>query len=83
MNNAFPPEFLQPLLRISQLEEPGLRVVVQEILHTLLDRHDNASKLKTVRWASTVNSLLITQVLKVSDVCMQTEDTLKQLIDEI
>ncbi|XP_078317338.1 protein EFR3 homolog B-like isoform X2 [Crassostrea virginica] len=48
MNNAFPPEFLQPLLRISQLEEPGLRVVVQEILHTLLDRHDNASKLKTV-----------------------------------
>ncbi|XP_062622284.1 protein EFR3 homolog B-like isoform X5 [Saccostrea cucullata] len=48
MNNAFPPEFLQPLLRISLLEEPGLRVVVQEILHTLLDRHDNAKKLRNV-----------------------------------
>lgn len=50
MNNAFPPEFLHPLLRISLLDDPGLRVVVQEILHTLLDRHDNASKLKTVRY---------------------------------
>ena len=48
MSNAFPMEFLQPLLRISLQEDPALRVTVQEILHTLIDRHDNMLKLKSV-----------------------------------
>eukprot|EP00105_Crassostrea_gigas_P001528 XP_011413750.1 PREDICTED: protein EFR3 homolog B isoform X5 [Crassostrea gigas] len=65
MNNAFPPEFLHPLLRISLLDDPGLRVVVQEILHTLLDRHDNASKLKTVSIPKDVVSELDLTVDKV------------------
>lgn len=45
MANTFPPEFLQPLLRISLLEDPIMRLIVQEILHTLIDRHDNTNKL--------------------------------------
>ncbi|CAE1178789.1 unnamed protein product [Acanthosepion pharaonis] len=48
MMNAFPPEFLIPLLKMSQVEEPALRLIVQDILHTLIDRHGNTPKLKTV-----------------------------------
>ncbi|XP_048761536.1 protein EFR3 homolog B-like isoform X2 [Ostrea edulis] len=65
MNNAFPPEFLHPLLRISILEDPGLRVVVQEILHTLLDRHENTNKLKTVTIPKDVVSQLDLTIDKV------------------
>ena len=49
MANAFPSAFLEPLLRISLARDPGIRRIVQEILHTLLDRHENTEKLKTVR----------------------------------
>ena len=50
MVNAFPSSFLEPLLRMSLVQDPGIRRIVQEILHTLLDRHDNSSKLRSVRW---------------------------------
>ncbi|WAR24709.1 EFR3A-like protein [Mya arenaria] len=46
MSNAFPQEFLQPLLRMSLFEEAGMRIIVQEILHTLIDRHENSQKFK-------------------------------------
>ncbi len=49
MSNAFPSAFLEPLLRMSQNNDPGIRRIVQEILHTLLDRHNNQDKLKTVK----------------------------------
>ncbi|XP_052226117.1 protein EFR3 homolog B-like isoform X2 [Dreissena polymorpha] len=49
MANAFPQEFLQPLLRMSLFEEPGMRIIVQEILHTLIDRHENSEKLRHVQ----------------------------------
>ncbi|GAB1610801.1 protein EFR3 homolog B-like isoform X2 [Argonauta hians] len=48
MMNAFPPEFLLPLLKMSQVEEPALRLILQDILHTLFDRHGNTHKLKNV-----------------------------------
>ncbi|XP_052776246.1 protein EFR3 homolog B-like isoform X2 [Mya arenaria] len=48
MSNAFPQEFLQPLLRMSLFEEAGMRIIVQEILHTLIDRHENSQKFKHV-----------------------------------
>ncbi|XP_053394174.1 protein EFR3 homolog A-like [Mercenaria mercenaria] len=47
--NAFPQEFLFPLLRMSLFDDPAMRIIVQEILHTLIDRHDNAEKLKHVQ----------------------------------
>lgn len=39
---------MEPLLRMSLIKDAGIRRIVQEILHTLIDRHDNLSKLKTV-----------------------------------
>ncbi|ELT96778.1 hypothetical protein CAPTEDRAFT_225122 [Capitella teleta] len=49
MSSAFPSSFLEPLLKMSMVPDSGTRKIVQEILQTLLDRHDNAAKLKTVR----------------------------------
>ena len=48
MVNAFPSSFVEPLLRMSLAKDPGIRCIVQEILHTLIDRHDNMNKLKHV-----------------------------------
>lgn len=46
--NALPISFLEPLLRISTVHDPGIRRLVQEILHSLIDRHDNLPLLKTI-----------------------------------
>ena len=48
MSKAFPIAFLEPLMRMSLDEDPGLRYMIQQILHTLLDRHDNLAKLSKV-----------------------------------
>ncbi|GFS23134.1 protein EFR3 homolog B [Elysia marginata] len=60
LSQAFPPEFLHPLLRISLVEDPGMRIIVQQILHTLLDRHGNAHKLKHISMPSDIASLDLT-----------------------
>ena len=52
MSNAFPAAFLEPLLRMTLSQDAATRRIVQEILHTLLDRQNNLDKLKTVRFAS-------------------------------
>jgi len=52
MSNAFPAAFLEPLLRMTLSRDAATRRIVQEILHTLLDRHGNLDKLKTVRYLS-------------------------------
>lgn len=46
LETTFPLSFLDPLMRMCLSPEPGIRLLVQQILHTLLDRHDNASKLQ-------------------------------------
>ncbi|KAG7301037.1 hypothetical protein JYU34_015411 [Plutella xylostella] len=45
LNRAFPFAFLESLLRLSQSSSPRTRELLQRILHTLLDRHDNATRL--------------------------------------
>ncbi|XP_076462171.1 protein EFR3 homolog B-like isoform X2 [Babylonia areolata] len=57
MSNAFPPEFLHPLLRMSLMEDPGMRITVQDILHTLIDRHGNTPKLKCIELCRDIASL--------------------------
>ncbi|XP_064624615.1 protein EFR3 homolog B-like isoform X2 [Lineus longissimus] len=47
--NAFPSAFLEPLLKMSVVSDSGIRLIVQKILHTLLDRHENSGELLTVR----------------------------------
>ncbi|KAK6622564.1 hypothetical protein RUM44_002376 [Polyplax serrata] len=44
-NTTFPLSFLDPLLQMSLTPDPEMRVLVQRILHTLIDRHDNLDKL--------------------------------------
>lgn len=57
MSNAFPPEFLHPMLRMSLLKDPGMRIIVQEIFHTLIDRHDNTKKLRHIQILKDVSQL--------------------------
>ncbi|XP_046386953.1 protein EFR3 homolog cmp44E isoform X2 [Ischnura elegans] len=44
-NTTFPLSFLEPLLRMSLAPDPTVRLLVQQILHTLVDRHHNLDKL--------------------------------------
>lgn len=45
MVTALPVAFLDPLLKMSVASDPEVRLIVQQILHTLLDRHENMEKL--------------------------------------
>ncbi|KAI4466111.1 hypothetical protein MML48_3g00021529 [Holotrichia oblita] len=45
LNTTFPVSFLEPLLRMSLAPDPDMRLLVQKILHTLIDRHNNLEKL--------------------------------------
>ena len=60
MVNAFPAAFLEPLLRVSLVNDAGIRRIVQEILHTLIDRHENQTKLRTVRIPKDIAQLDLT-----------------------
>lgn len=50
MAAALPPPFLEPLFSISLMEENELRQLVLEILHNIIDRHDNRAKLRGIRY---------------------------------
>lgn len=50
MAAALPPPFLEPLFSISLMEESELRQLVLEILHNIIDRHDNRAKLRGIRY---------------------------------
>lgn len=45
LNTTFPPSFLEPLLRMSLASDAEMRLLVQKIFHTLIDRHNNIAKL--------------------------------------
>ncbi|XP_073962514.1 protein EFR3 homolog stmA [Choristoneura fumiferana] len=47
LSKAFPAAFLDSLLRLSGAAEPSTRALLQRILHTLLDRRQNAHNLHT------------------------------------
>ncbi|XP_074641716.1 protein EFR3 homolog A-like [Tubulanus polymorphus] len=59
-SNAFPPAFLEPLLRIATVNDSGIRLIVQKILHTLLDRHDNSVEIQHVRIPKDIAQLDLT-----------------------
>ncbi|XP_060532802.1 protein EFR3 homolog cmp44E isoform X2 [Cylas formicarius] len=62
LNTTFPVSFLEPLLRMSLAPDPEMRLLVQKILHTLMDRHRNMDKLSK----PTVNVLDLDLVLEKS-----------------
>ena len=48
MTNAFPSSLKNPLLHMSVINKPTTRLIVQQILHTLIDRHDNVEKFSKI-----------------------------------
>uniref|UniRef100_A0A7N6BTD4 Protein EFR3 homolog A n=1 Tax=Anabas testudineus TaxID=64144 RepID=A0A7N6BTD4_ANATE len=59
MAAALPPPFLDPLFSISLMEDSELRQLVLEILHNIIDRHDNRAKLRGIRIIPNVAALKI------------------------
>ncbi|TRY90980.1 hypothetical protein DNTS_023016 [Danionella cerebrum] len=51
--------FLEPLCSISLMEDSELRQLVLEILHNIIDRHDNRAKLRGIRIIPNVAALKI------------------------
>ena len=49
-SSSLPLTFLDPLLRTSLNRDADVRLLVQEILHCLIDRHENRCKLKQPRY---------------------------------
>ncbi|CAH1255131.1 EFR3A [Branchiostoma lanceolatum] len=49
--------FLDPLLRVSLVADVRVRLIVQQILHTLIDRHGNCEKLQKIRIPKYINDL--------------------------
>lgn len=49
-STSLPLTFLDPLLRTSLNRDADVRLLVQEILHCLIDRHNNRHKLKQPRY---------------------------------
>ncbi|KAM4556107.1 protein EFR3 homolog A isoform 3-T3 [Fundulus diaphanus] len=59
MSAALPAPFLDPLFSISLMEDSELRQLVLEILHNIIDRHDNRAKLRGIRIIPNVAALKI------------------------
>lgn len=50
ISNALNSDFLNLLLRgVAVDRDPAIRIIVQKILHTLLDRHENTDRLLNVQ----------------------------------
>ncbi|XP_028831891.1 protein EFR3 homolog A isoform X1 [Denticeps clupeoides] len=59
MSAGLPAAFLEPLCSISLMEDAELRQLVLEILHNIIDRHDNRAKLRGIRIIPNVAALKI------------------------
>lgn len=59
MCTALPSAFLDPLFSLSLMEDSELRQLVLEILHNIIDRHDNRAKLRGIRIIPNVGALKI------------------------
>ncbi|XP_041927294.1 protein EFR3 homolog A isoform X2 [Alosa sapidissima] len=56
---GLPAPFLEPLCSVSLMEDSELRLLVLEILHNIIDRHDNRAKLRGIRIIPNVAALKI------------------------
>lgn len=52
--------FFEPLLQLALVDDNTVRLLVQEILHTLLDRHENLRPLEHVGYVQNVDDLNLT-----------------------
>ncbi|XP_048451589.1 protein EFR3 homolog A isoform X5 [Rhincodon typus] len=56
---ALPSPFLDPILSVSLMEDSELRQLVLQILHSLIDRHENKAKIRGMRIIPDVSALKI------------------------
>ncbi|KAK1790658.1 hypothetical protein P4O66_014521 [Electrophorus voltai] len=59
MSAGLPAAFIGPLCSVSLMEDSELRQLVLEILHNIIDRHDNRAKLRGIRIIPNVAALKI------------------------
>uniref|UniRef100_A0AAY5EEX3 Protein EFR3 homolog A n=1 Tax=Electrophorus electricus TaxID=8005 RepID=A0AAY5EEX3_ELEEL len=59
MSAGLPAAFIEPLCSVSLMEDSELRQLVLEILHNIIDRHDNRAKLRGIRIIPNVAALKI------------------------
>ncbi|KAK2095008.1 membrane anchoring protein efr3a [Saguinus oedipus] len=71
---ALPGSFLDPLLSPSLMEDYELRQLVLEVMHNLMDRHDNRAKLRGIRIIPDVADLKI----KREKICRQDTSFMKK-----
>uniref|UniRef100_A0A8C5YET4 EFR3 homolog A n=1 Tax=Microcebus murinus TaxID=30608 RepID=A0A8C5YET4_MICMU len=71
---ALPGSFLDPLLSPSLMEDSELRQLVLEVMHNLMDRHDNRAKLRGIRIIPDVADLKI----KREKICRQDTSFMKK-----
>nr|KAF6426246.1 EFR3-like protein A [Molossus molossus] len=71
---ALPGSFLDPLLSPSLMEDYELRQLVLEVMHNLMDRHDNRAKLRGIRIIPDVADLKI----KREKICRQDASFMKK-----
>uniref|UniRef100_A0A2K6FNS1 EFR3 homolog A n=1 Tax=Propithecus coquereli TaxID=379532 RepID=A0A2K6FNS1_PROCO len=71
---ALPGSFLDPLLSPSLMEDSELRQLVLEVMHNLMDRHDNRAKLRGIRIIPDVADLKI----KREKICRQDASFMKK-----
>ncbi|KAL3052516.1 hypothetical protein OYC64_005121 [Pagothenia borchgrevinki] len=57
MLTALPSSFLEPLLSFSLTEDPELRLLILQILLSLIDRHDNTAKFSDISIISDISVL--------------------------
>uniref|UniRef100_A0A8C4H5M4 Protein EFR3 homolog B n=1 Tax=Dicentrarchus labrax TaxID=13489 RepID=A0A8C4H5M4_DICLA len=66
MLTALPSSFIEPLLSFSLTEDPEVRLLVLQILLSLIDRHDNTPKFSNIRYVCVYISVLKLKVDKCS-----------------
>ncbi|TRY88314.1 hypothetical protein DNTS_016705 [Danionella cerebrum] len=54
---ALPTSFLDPLLSFTMIEDPEIRLLVLDILISIIDRHDNRQKFSPIRIISDISAL--------------------------
>uniref|UniRef100_A0A4W6D5S5 EFR3 homolog B n=1 Tax=Lates calcarifer TaxID=8187 RepID=A0A4W6D5S5_LATCA len=73
MLTALPSSFLEPLLSFSLTEDPEVRLLVLQILLSLIDRHDNRPKFTNIRRTNLIISDISVLKLKV-DKCSRQDN---------
>lgn len=60
MNIIFTDAFLKTLFQLSLTNDSEVRLISQQIFHTLLDRHENLNKLQHLTFVADVSELNLT-----------------------